>query len=199
MADELHSFIKNLDKRVIDFWRETLTNLRQLHNDIWNGVRFFLTINGIVFAGFAALLRSTNHDYVQAVMLFLLLAIGIFLTIQARAILERHRSYYLDMLIRKTLIEKQLKFYDFSLYRDEKLHIDLSFPWQVDQRYLTEFISDIAKWRSEQEKRPKLITTRLFRIYNVTLCIYLVLGLGVVLMLFCGYFRQAPITKAIFC
>lgn len=189
MASTLREFVIALDKPTVDFWREALSNLRQLHNDIWNGVRFFLTVNGIVIAGFAALLRSPDHDYVQAGMLLLLLATGIFLTMQARSILVRHRSYYLGMLIRKTLIEKQLGFYDFLLSEDsEHLRIDLSFPWQVDHQFLSEFSKDIAKWRSEQEKRPGLITTTLFRIYDVTLGLYAVLGLGVATLLYVGYF-----------
>jgi hypothetical protein len=189
MASTLREFVIALDKPTVDFWREALSNLRQLHNDIWNGVRFFLTVNGIVIAGFAALLRSPDHDYVQAGMLLLLLATGIFLTIQARSILVRHRGYYLGMLIRKTLIEKQLGFYDFLLSEDlEDPRIDLSFPWQVDHQFLSEFSRDIAKWHSEQEKRPGLITTTLFRIYDVTLGLYAVLGLGVAALLYVGYF-----------
>jgi len=190
MASTLREFVHALDKPTVDFWRETLSNLRQLHNDIWNGVRFFLTVNGIVVAGFAALLRSPGHDYVQAVMLFLLLAVGIFLTIQARSILVRHRGYYLGMLIRKTLIEKQLGFYDFLLSEvSEGPRIDLSFPWQVDHQFLSEFSKDIAKWPSEQEKRPGLIATTLFHIYDVTLGLYVVLGLGIAVLLYCGYFQ----------
>src|SRR5260370_1155149 len=92
----LWNFVNELDKPCVDFWRETLSNLRQLHNDIWNGVRFFLTVNGIVIAGFSALIRGGDHDYVQAALLFLLPLLGIFVTVQARSILTRHRGYYLD-------------------------------------------------------------------------------------------------------
>src|SRR5438105_5835998 len=150
----LRKFINGLDKPTIDFWRETLSNLRQLHNDIWNGVRFFLSVNGIVFAGFAILLRSPGKDYLQAFILLLLLLIGILLTFQARSILRRHRGYYLGMLIRKTLIEGQLGFYDFVLSKNAGEIIDLSFPWQVDRKFLTEFSENIDRWRSLQERRP---------------------------------------------
>jgi hypothetical protein len=34
-----------------------MTNLRQLHGDVWNGVRFFLTVNGILLAGVVGLLK----------------------------------------------------------------------------------------------------------------------------------------------
>jgi hypothetical protein len=39
----------------IDIWRESINNLRTLHNDVWNGVRFFLTLNAIYLAGMSAL------------------------------------------------------------------------------------------------------------------------------------------------
>lgn len=185
----LRVFIQGLDKPTIDFWRETLSNLRQLHNDIWNGVRFFLTVNGIVVAGFAALLRSSANDYLQAFMLLLLLIVGTFLTVQARSILLKHRGYYLGMLIRKTLIEKQLGFYDFVLSKSpEGQSVDLSFPWQVDRKFLPEFIRDIEKWRSEQEQRPGLITTALFRIYNAVLGLYAFLASGVLVLIWRGFF-----------
>lgn len=37
-----------------DLWREAMAELRQLHGDVWNGVRFFLTINGIIIAAIFA-------------------------------------------------------------------------------------------------------------------------------------------------
>ena len=54
-SDEFILWIKKLDKNAINLWKESLANLRQLHGDIWNGVRFFLTINGIIVAAIIAL------------------------------------------------------------------------------------------------------------------------------------------------
>ena len=158
-----------------------------MHNDIWNGVRFFLTVNGIILAGFAALLRSPLHDYFHAAMLVSLPVLGILVTLQARFILSQHRRYYVSMLAIKTLIEKQLGFYDFHLWdlADGK-YIDLSFPWQVDRQYLDkEFIKDVPKWRTKHETRPNLISTRLFNIYSAVIGLHV--GLCFVVLLYSFY------------
>ncbi|WP_300456680.1 hypothetical protein [Desulfobacula sp.] len=143
MSDQnLKSFITDLDKPAIDFWRETLTMVRQLHNDVWNGVRFFFALNAIIFAGFAALMRGNMHTYHHLLILLILPAFGVALSHVGRKVLRSHRKYYLDMLTRKSFIEKELGFYDRVLYEDDKYRFDLSFPWSVvDRRVVLASIS----------------------------------------------------------
>jgi hypothetical protein len=123
---QLGGWLKGLGKEPLDLWRETMTNLRQLPNDVWNGARFFLTVNGILLAGIAGLVKLDTYSNGTALMVVLLGVLGLAVTLVARRILKGHRDYYTEMLLRKTLIE-----YDLGFYSHELSGIDLSFPWRL--------------------------------------------------------------------
>jgi hypothetical protein len=110
MADEsgLKAWATGLDPNALNLWREAMAQLRQLHGDVWNGVRFFLTVNGIVIAAAFGISKLQDKDVLTGVLIASLAAVGIIVTLIARTILAKHRDYYLGILIRKTLIEREL-------------------------------------------------------------------------------------------
>ncbi|MCK4237289.1 MAG: hypothetical protein KAX38_09240 [Candidatus Krumholzibacteria bacterium] len=101
---------ENEDSKLIILWREAMSQLRQMHGDTWNGVKFFLTISSIILAAIFACFRDgLNHD--NALSMGFLASLGIVLTIIAILILHKHRKDYVEMLLKKTLLELKLGFY----------------------------------------------------------------------------------------
>lgn len=90
----------------IDIWREAINNLRTLHNDVWNGVRFFLTLNAIFLAGMSALARGLPSSKMLAYIIVALGVAGFLFSLVARNIFSNQRYNYIEMLLLKTLIEK---------------------------------------------------------------------------------------------
>jgi len=52
----------------------------------------------------------------MGIIIVILAIIGLFLTLIAISILGKQRGYYLEMLLRKTLLEKELGFYDVHIH-----------------------------------------------------------------------------------
>ncbi len=40
-STNLEEWFENLDHVALETWREAMAQLRKLHGDVWNGVRFF--------------------------------------------------------------------------------------------------------------------------------------------------------------
>lgn len=186
MTDEakFKKWIEKANANSVNLWREAMAQLRQLHGDVWNGVRFFLTVNGIVIAATFGIGKSQDKDVLTGVMIASLALVGLFLTIIARSILAKHRDYYLAMLVRKTLIEREFGFYDQGL-----TGIHMSFPWNVDKQFLDCLASNPSHWLSEQKRRSGTITRLLFLVYEVVIGIHLLILLAAVLGLWLGYFK----------
>lgn len=168
-SDEFIFWIKNLDKNALNLWRESMMNLRQLHGDIWNGVRFFLTINGIIVAAIITILRF-EYTLVTNITILILSFIGLYLSYTAIYIFNRHRKYYIEMLLRKTLLDKELGFYDINLNK-----VNLSFPWSVEYCEIDEMIKDPKKWIDNQIIRKRSISRKLCLVYYLFVAIYIVL------------------------
>lgn len=133
---EFDDWIEQQDPNKIHLWREAMAQLRQLHTDIWNGVRFFLTVSGILIAAIAALWRFELEPLRLTATLVLIWA-GITITVFAILILDKHRNRYVHMLLRKTLIEYELGFFDQEIAET----IEVAFPWSVP----AEYVEDVAR------------------------------------------------------
>lgn len=193
MADtkDLNEWAREHEIKPFDLWRESMEQLRQLHGDVWNGVRFFLTINGIIIAAiFAVLARYLTSDTSRTGglvgVVIILSIVGLFLSIIAIMILKKHRDYYLNMLLLKTLLEKMLGFYELDFQG-----IDLSLPWKVEEKDVKEALKRPDKWMAEQRWRPRTIS-RLLRItYWLFIVIYIIVIIAVMACVlkwyFCGY------------
>jgi len=150
---------KQLDANALNIWREAMAQLRQLHGDVWNGVRFFWSLNGIVIAGVFALWPKHQTDLKAAVTATFLLGIGIALTRVGLLVLRSHRSHYVDMMLRKTLIEIELGFTNQLLRPD----VPIAFPWRADKT--DDATQKPQQWvREYMFPRPSIVNT-LRRVY----------------------------------
>ncbi len=136
-----------------------MVQLRQLHGDIWNGVRFFLTMNGIILASTIAVF-GLGSSMMIALLVLVLAGVGLFFSWVGIKILGHHRRFYTGMLLRKTLLEKELGFYDVRLHG-----VDMAFPWSVDGKYVPCLIADSDGWQKEQARRRGTISRLLWQSY----------------------------------
>ena len=65
----LRTWAKGMDSNGLNLWREAMAQLRQIHGDVWNGVRFFLTVNGIVIAAAFGIAKLQDTDLLTAVLI----------------------------------------------------------------------------------------------------------------------------------
>src|SRR5213596_2776047 len=104
-----------LKKEAVNVWREAMAQVRRLSDDVWNGLRFFLSFNAILIAACVAVTRLQRINAPAAIILGILAVVGLTVTILARKIMITQRDYYLRMLFKKALFEEQLGFYDTKL------------------------------------------------------------------------------------
>ena len=185
MPDEsrFRTWAGELDPNALSLWREAMAQLRQLHGDVWNGVRFFLTVNGIVVAAAFGLSKFQERDFLTGALISSLAVAGLIVTVIARRILAKHRDYYLGILLQKTLIERALGFYDQQLSG-----FDMSFPWKVDKQFVECFALDPATWLAEQKRRTGTITKLLFLVYEGVIGVHILILVATIVGLSCGYF-----------
>lgn len=161
-TNSFDQWVKNLSdpyKGALSVWREAMAQLRQMHNDVWNGVRFFLTLNGFIVAAIFAIF-NLETILLTDVAILILAGFGLFITITARSILKQHRIFYLDMLIRKTLLEEKLGFDEPHLYGT-----DVCFRWKVDKGDIERIKEDPGKYIRDQIWKGGGITRTLRRTY----------------------------------
>ena len=181
---QLEGVVSGLSANAVSVWREAMGQLRQLHGDVWNGVRFFLAVNGVIIAAFFAIAGTTPATILTGSLLSGLAILGLALTLVARQILTKHRRYYLDMLLRKTLIDLDLGFYG------SKIHgVTLSLPWMVAEADLSALQEDPGAWLQHQERRKGTITRLLFLVYEGVAVVHAVLLMLVLVGFTSGYFR----------
>jgi hypothetical protein len=172
-----------------DLWREAMVQLRQLHGDVWNGVRFFLTVNGIIIAAiFAILARYLTSDTCRTGILvgvvIILSSVGVFLSIIAIKILKKHRDYYLNILLLKTLLEKTLGFSKMDFQG-----IDLSFPWKVEKKYVDKALENPKEWITKHRWHPGTISRLLWITYWFFMALYVLIIIVVIecTLIWCVY------------
>lgn len=168
----LAEFARDLGREPLDVWKESLSMLRQLHNDVWNGVRFFMTMNGILLAGLAGWSRTSSSTTNTAQLALIIAILGVVITLTARRILSGHRDYYLNMLVRKSLIEEELGFYARRLAT-----VDMSFPWSIPQSDLVNVKADTEAWLRAQRTKKGTITRLLFRSYEGVVVIWICIAI----------------------
>lgn len=152
-----------------ELWREILYQLRQLSTDVWNGVRFFVTVNVVILGGMAAVANQQPRGWATAILLVSLTLLGSLFTLVARAILEKQREYYLQVLVKKVLFEEEVGLYDVTL---SGVGIDLSLPWTIGREEVQAIKADHSRWRSARKRARGTITRHLFHVYEGMLVVY---------------------------
>ena len=159
-------------------WREAMAQLRQLNNDMWNGVRFFLTINGVIIVAIYTIafsFSSLNNLY----FILPLAVIGFVLTIISFFILRKQRDYYINMLKTKTLLEKDLGLCEII---DD---IYLSFPWNIEKKFIDEMIKN-DNWKTEHRWRIGTISHLLMLTYLFVFIIYSIIIICIICCIICS-------------
>lgn len=153
----------------LSLWQEAMTQLRQLHGDIWNGVMFFSTVNGVLIAAIFTILTE-DIDLWPGILASSLASIGIIITSLGLTIFINHRRYYVQMLLCKTLLEKKLGFYDVLISKTSDQN--LVFPWKVDKQFVNRLVRDPKGWIKEHKFRERTNSRYLLYVYFLFLILY---------------------------
>jgi hypothetical protein len=156
----------------LEIWRESLAHLRHLGDDVWNGLKLFLFLNAFVLAGIIGTIKFHPLEKRTTVLLLFLSLLGMSLTLVARYILKRHRVYYLQMLLKKSLIEADLGFYESKIAGSQT---DLAFPWRLTPEVVSELKTQPEEWIQKSIRSKGTIARLQFLIYETLIGIYLVL------------------------
>lgn len=174
------NWAKNLDREPVNVWREAMAQVRRLSDDVWNGLRFFLSFNGIIIAAFAALLRLQGINRRTIVALLLLVVLGVLITALARKVMTKQRTYYLEMLLKKSLLEKRMGFYNTTISGQ-----DLSFVWAVSVEELDDIQTknDAQRWLRSKVRGRNTITRFLFGLYDLLIGLYILAAILLIVAL----------------
>jgi hypothetical protein len=174
------SLLRQNDIPIFDFYKLLVEQSKQVHNDVWNGVRFFLTLNTIVMAsigvGVIAKFDTLLTDPLALIRLcwttLPLSIIGALITgVVAIPILYMQRRHYLECQIKKSIIERALHLT--SEIEIEKLHIDLSLPWTIANEQWEELINKgKVDWINNIRFAKGTISRRLILVYIGALYLY---------------------------
>lgn len=146
-----------------DLWHEAMAHLRYLNDELWKRFQFFLWLDvALLFAMFVI----NRHSWL---IVFILAIGGLLLTLVARYVLRRNRIYYLQMLLKKTLLEDGLTFYESTF---ENTETDLAFPWRVAPEKLPQMKERPDEWVRENIRPSGSIARWLFVVYEVFLGIF---------------------------
>lgn len=166
----LHAWLATLDPKALELWHELMDQIRQTHGDVWNGVRFFQTLNAVIVAAMVAIWTQGTDSIAPA--LTALAAIGIAISAAGIRVLASHRRYYLGVLARKTLFERALGFYDVYV-----AGIDMVLPWSVPREFADEVAQNPVEWQRRRLFQGE-ITPILRNAYVLVAVVYVVVGLA---------------------
>jgi len=177
------AWASSIPRGAIDIWREAMAQLRRLSDDIWNGIRFFFTLNAALIAGELAFIKDAHSHPLNAIVLAVLAFLGLMITSFARMILTKQRNHYSNMLARKTMIEKAVGFDEFRISS-----INLSFPWSIDTAEVESVETNVDQWVEDHRRKKGSITRRLYLVYDFLIVAYAVLLLLLIVGACIGYF-----------
>jgi hypothetical protein len=167
--------LEDLDGPKVALWRESMAHLRHLSDDVWGGLKLFLSLDGFVLSSIGVLAWVGPANNTTALFLAMLAALGTFLTLTARYILKRHRVYYLQMLAKKSLLETEFGFYG-RTFSDSKT--DLAFPWRLTPEVVVEIKQDLDAWVQKSIRGRGTIARWQFLIYETLLVLYALIFLA---------------------
>src|SRR5262245_49343378 len=162
----------------LDHWREAMSQLRHLSDDVWRGMKLLLGLNGFIGVALVALGIFGELTERAKLLVMLLSLLGIMVTLTARYILKRHRIYYLQMLAKKSVLEDELGFYRTKLTGSD---MDLAFPWRVTPEVVSEIKQNAEAWVQKMIRAKGTIVLWQFLIYEVLLGVYTMILVGAVI------------------
>lgn len=168
---------ENLSPASIQLWREAITHLREMNREVWRGFWCFLAASGMILLITSALLCLDQSGSIALAML----AAGLGVAFLGAYVLKRNRVYYLQMLLKKSLLEKEFGFYE---VRFSGSKTDLAFPWRVAPEVLAQMKEAPEKWINAQIMGTGTIARRLFLAY------YLLMGLYIPAIVYALMWRQ---------
>jgi hypothetical protein len=174
----VQQWMKETGQKPAELWREILGQLRQLSTDVWNGVRFFVTVNAVILGAALTVASQQPRGSLGVAVIIFLGVLGIVFTLCARGILTRQRDYYLEVLAQKVLFEEEVGLFDVTL---SGAAVNLSVPWSIERKYLEELKSNPSQWRKNRRRAKGTITRYLFLIYDGMLVIYVLFLVAVAL------------------
>lgn len=179
---DLSNWLSSLNSSKFNMWREAMAQTRQLHNDVWKGVRFFLTVNGVLIAAIFTMAKLEAKRCLTCILLSILAFIGIVFVIIALKILKKQRRNYTEMLLRKTLIENELGFYNCNVPNSGQ---SFTFPWKVDRQYVSNLMENPENWLNKHQCRKNTISRLIFQIYYGLIVLYGIIFLLAIFFLLC--------------
>lgn len=102
---------------------------KELHDDIWNGLRFFSAIQVALLSVVGALVADVGRSTGRAAFLLLLLTFGAASAVLGASVLRSHREYYLDSQRVKLLLEDQLGLTEGETI--DGVQHSLAIPWKA--------------------------------------------------------------------
>lgn len=162
----------------MEHWREAMAHLRYLNDEVWKRFQFFFGVNVANFLAIVFVMKLQWFDPRSSVLIAILALLGFCVTFSARYVLKRNRIYYLQMLLRKTLLENELGAYDTKLGGSET---DLAFPWRVAPENIETMKQNPTKWVEDSIQSKGTIARHLFSIYDVLMAVYVAVILIAVL------------------
>ena len=163
------SSFSQLSAAEIGLWRESLAHLRHLNEEAGATLKFFLSLNTFVLglAVVVAIFRMPERR--ENFLLFGLAVFGGIATLIGRYIFKRQRIYYVQMLLKKTLLENELGFYQKKFPGSET---DLAFPWRLAPEAIAELKTKPEDWIQKSIRGPGTIARWQFFLFDAVLVIY---------------------------
>jgi hypothetical protein len=177
----LKQFADNGDvqKGAIALWKEAMIQTRNLSENFWRTITFFITVHGAMLAGFIVILGGHDRDWPSPwrwLLAAALGAIGASLSSTTNVIFERHREHYLKMLEVKTLLEDKIGFYSCKPFPGCAKK-DLTFQWRVEE--IQAFRDDLIDWEEKARWRSGSSSAALKRMLTlISLFYWLVIFAG---------------------
>jgi hypothetical protein len=166
-TDPVVHWAHGLDANLLNIWRDTLAQQRQLSSDVWHGIMFFVAVNGALVAGGVTLVRSGTRDQVTASLLLGLALLGVTIVWLAKRLMKKQRDYYLEVLFKKAIIERALGFYAVG-----PSTMNLVLPWNITRQHLEAAEQNFASWQRRRRYASGTVTHDLKRVYDVLTVLY---------------------------
>jgi hypothetical protein len=160
---------KGLSELNLQLWREAMTHLRHLSDDVFKGVVFFMALNAALLGAMAFLITTTPETAKSRWICATASVLGVALTLAARFMLRRHRIYYLEMLARKSLLEMQLGFYDRKF---NGTGVDFALPWRLKPEVVREIGQNFDGWVQRSIRSKGTMARVYFLIYETLFTVY---------------------------